>query len=70
MRIERRLSTLLETPRALAPAPVSSGSDSVERVITILGVPIVTVTRGDAEDNLSSFTAHRRHKSTANGAPA
>jgi small-conductance mechanosensitive channel len=56
-RIERRLSTLLETPRALAPARVSPGSDSVERVITISGVPIVTVTRGDAEDNLSSLDA-------------
>ncbi len=57
-RIERRLSTLLESPRALAPARVApADADAGERVVTISGVPIVTVTRGDAEDNLSSVDA-------------
>lgn len=54
-RIERRLATLLETPRSLGPAQAAAtASDSSARVITVSGVPIVTITRADAEDNLAS----------------
>ena len=50
LRIERRLATLLETPRALGPARVEpAGSGAPERVVTVSGVPVVTVTRADAE---------------------
>ena len=55
LRIERRLATLLETPRALPPARVEpAGPDGGERVITVAGVPVVTVTQADAEDNVTS----------------
>ena len=54
-RIERRLATLLETPRALPPARVEpAGADGGQRVITVAGVPVVTVTQADAEDNVTS----------------
>lgn len=57
-RIERRLLTLLETPRALAPSQVqSAGPDGADRVITIVGVPVVTVSRTDAEDYLTTVDA-------------
>ena len=55
LRIERRLSTLLETPSALAPARVEpAGPGAADRVVTVAGVPVVTVTRGDAEDNVAT----------------
>ncbi|MDQ3674906.1 MAG: mechanosensitive ion channel family protein [Gemmatimonadota bacterium] len=55
LRIERRLSTLLETPRALGPARIEpSGED---RVVTIAGVPVTTVSRADADDNLTTVDA-------------
>lgn len=58
LRIERRLGTLLETPRALAPAQVSPArTDSTARVVTVAGVPVVTVTTSDAEDNLTTVEA-------------
>lgn len=54
-RIERRLATLLETPRPLPPARVeTAGPGGSERVITVAGVPVVTVTQADAEDNVTS----------------
>lgn len=57
-RIERRVATLLETPRALAPAQVQpSGEGGADRVLTVAGVPVVTVSRGDAEDNLTTVDA-------------
>lgn len=57
-RIERRLITLLGAPRALAPAQVEpSGADNTDRTITISGVPVVTVSRADAEDNLTTVDA-------------
>lgn len=57
-RIERRLATLLETPGAIAPAQVArSRTDSVARLVTVSGVPAVTVTPADAEDNLTTVDA-------------
>lgn len=54
-RIERRLATLLESPRALPAARVeAAGAGGVERLITVAGVPVVTVTQADAEDNLTT----------------
>ena len=57
-RIERRVMTLLETPRALAPSQVQpAGADGADRVITVVGVPVVTVSRTDAEDHLTTVDA-------------
>lgn len=57
-RIERRLTTLLATPRDLAPARVEpSGAGGADRIVTVAGVPIVTVSRTDAEDNLTTVDA-------------
>lgn len=54
-RIERRLVSLLETPRALASAQVqAAGASGADRVVTVAGVPVVTVSRADAEDNLTT----------------
>lgn len=50
-RIERRLGTLLENPRAIAPARVEASGDTA-RVVSVAGVPVVTVGRADAEDNV------------------
>jgi small-conductance mechanosensitive channel len=58
LRIERRLITLLESPQALAGAQIARAEDdSTSRVVTVSGVPIVTVTRADAEDNVTSVNA-------------
>ncbi len=57
-RIERRLATLLETPRALSSARVErAGAGGSERIISVAGVPVVTVTQADAEDNVTSVDA-------------
>lgn len=41
--------TLLETPDAIGPAQVErAGDGGAERVITIAGVPVVTLTQMDA----------------------
>lgn len=54
-RIERRLNALLQTSRALAPAQLqSSGVGNADRTITVAGVPVVAVSRADAEDNLTT----------------
>lgn len=54
-RIERRIMTLLETPRALAPAQVDpSGTDGTERIIAVAGVPVVAVLAADAADNVTT----------------
>lgn len=52
-RIERRLGILLENPRAIGPARVERAADGGQ-VISISGIPVVTVTRADAEDNVTS----------------
>ncbi len=58
LRIERRLTTLLETQRALPPARVESvGPAGSERVIAVAGVPVVTVTPADAVDNVTTVDA-------------
>lgn len=58
VRIERRLATLLETPSALGPAQVArSRTDTAARLVMVSGVPVVTVTTADAEDNLTSVDA-------------
>ena len=51
--IERRLNTLLETPAALVPARSERSGDTA-RVVSVAGVPVVTVTPTDAADNLLS----------------
>lgn len=57
-RIESRLATLLENPQAIAPALVEpAGLNGQERVVTVAGVPVVTLSELDAQDNLSSIDA-------------
>jgi small conductance mechanosensitive channel len=52
-RVERRIARLLERPDAVAPARIEVSGDAGEvRTISVAGVPVVTVTRQDAEDNL------------------
>lgn len=54
-RIERRIARLFKNPRAIVPAMVQpSPTNATERVITVSGVPIVTVTEADAQDHLTS----------------
>ena len=55
-RVERRLGTLLETPRAIVPARVEPSGDTA-RIVSVSGVPVVTVTRADAEDNAVELDA-------------
>jgi len=52
--IERRMSRLLENPTAIALPRIEPTQDSDQRVITIAGVPVVTVTKADAQDNLTT----------------
>lgn len=51
--IERRLNRLLENPQAIASPQIETPSDPAQRVITVAGVPLVTVTEADAQDNLT-----------------
>ena len=53
-RVERRLATLLENPQAIVPARVEPGASEGEQIVTVAGVPVVTVTVADAEDNLTT----------------
>lgn len=53
--IERRMNRLLENPEAIAPPRIeSTNENNTDRVITIAGVPVVTVTEADAQDNLTT----------------
>ena len=52
-RIEQRIATLLQQPTAIAPSIVEGSVG--ERVISVAGVPIVTVTEVDAQDNLTTL---------------
>ena len=53
--IERRLATLLENPAAIVAARIEkAGANDAERILSIAGVPVVTVTQADAQDNLTS----------------
>jgi small conductance mechanosensitive channel len=51
--IERRLDTLLETPQAISPARIETSAD--ERIITVSGIPVVTVSQTDADDNVTTL---------------
>lgn len=53
--IERRLTTLLQNPQAIAPAVVQAQNET--RVITVAAVPVVTVTTADAQENLIGVDA-------------
>lgn len=56
--IERRMTRLLENPAAIAPPLIEpTEADDSERVIAIAGVPVVTVTEADAQDNLITVDA-------------
>ena len=55
-RIEDRLAALLENPRTIAPAVIESSRPD-ERRITVSGVPILTVTAADAEENVTTVDA-------------
>ncbi|BAZ20635.1 putative ion channel [Kalymmatonema gypsitolerans NIES-4073] len=54
---ERRLNRLLENPQAIAPARIEPAQNATQQVITIAGVPIITVTQSDAQDNLTTASA-------------
>lgn len=53
--IERRLTTLLQNPQAIAPAVVQVQNEA--RVIMIAAVPVVTITVTDAQENLTDMDA-------------
>ena len=54
-RIERRIATLLERPEALRPPRVETPQTRPEdRLITVSGVSVMTITTADAEDNVAS----------------
>lgn len=56
--IERRFATLLQNPHAIAPARVEpSGPEGRERLISVAGIPLVTITADDAQDNLTTVDA-------------
>lgn len=53
--IEQRIDTLLENPQAISPPTVEiSGT---QRLVTVAGVPVVTVSETDAQDNLTTQDA-------------
>lgn len=52
--IERRMNRLLENPEAIAAPQIKPTNASQNRVITIAGIPLVTVTEADAQDNLTT----------------
>ena len=55
--IERRLNRLLENPTAIAPAQTETTQDSNQQIITVAGVPVVTITESDAQDNVTTVDA-------------
>ncbi|MFB2876799.1 mechanosensitive ion channel family protein [Floridanema aerugineum] len=64
--IERRMAILLENPDAIAPSLIRpTGANNTERVISIAGVPIATVTITDAQDNLTTVDALAKQWSQA-----
>jgi hypothetical protein len=52
LRIEGRLGTLLRNLDGLAPAVTQPAGDG--RVVAVAGLPVVTVTPGDAQANLTT----------------
>lgn len=55
--IERRLNRLLENPEAIAPARIETVKNGTQQAIAIAGVPVITVTQSDAQDNLTTTPA-------------
>lgn len=55
-RVEGRLEALLENDTTIPPAVIESSAPD-ERIITIAGAPIITVTAADAEDNVTELDA-------------
>lgn len=55
--IERRMNRLLENPTAIAPTQIEAIQSSNQQVITVSGVPVVTITESDAQDNLTTVDA-------------
>jgi len=61
-RIETRIGALLQNPQTIAPAVIDPRTsddpgDTRDRVISVSGVPIVTVTQTDAQDSLLPSTS-------------
>jgi small conductance mechanosensitive channel len=50
-RVQQRLQALLDNPGAITPARVEAVAEGAERAIVVAGVPVVTVTQQDADDN-------------------
>lgn len=58
LRIERRMTQLLETPTAIVGVRIDREPlDSTSRVLTIAGARVAAVTPGEAEHNLRSVDA-------------
>ena len=56
--VERRLGTLLENPEAITPARIErSTTNPSDRIVSIAGVPVVTVSEADAQENLVTADA-------------
>ncbi len=56
--IERRMNRILANPEAIAPPRIApKTSNNAEQVITIAGIPVVTVTEADAQDHLTTINA-------------
>lgn len=55
-RIEQRIATLLQTSATIPPA-ITSPAGISDVAITVAGVPVVTVTQADADDNLTTVDA-------------
>lgn len=55
--IERRMNRLLENPTAISPPQIETSQDKQTRIITTIGVPIITLTVTDAQDNLTTVDA-------------
>lgn len=58
-RVEQRLDAVLDAPADLAPVVIER-SAADERVLTVNGAPLVTITAADAEDNLTDVDALAR----------
>ena len=59
-RIERRLEQLIETSPSPPPANILKGENESNRVVAVAGVPIMTVTQNDAEENITDIDALAR----------
>ena len=56
--IERRMNRLLQNPSAITLARIEpADANDSDRVISMAGVPVVTVTQTDAQDNLTTVDA-------------